>query len=114
MGHPLAAGVALTMVAGLMSGNCMLPFKFLRSWKWENAWLVFSVVSLVILPWGLAVALVHHLFQTYGALTLQQFAAPVLLGAGQGGAWGRFFSASPWTDWDWASHMPLSLEWARH
>jgi hypothetical protein len=45
-----------------MSGNCMLPMKFNRSWQWENSWLVFSVVSLLVLPWLLALCLVSHLF----------------------------------------------------
>jgi L-rhamnose-H+ transport protein len=84
MEHSLLVGIALTMVAGLMSGNCMLPFKFLQTWKWENAWLVFSIVSLVIMPWALALTLVHHLFRIYQALTFEQLAIPVLLGAGWG------------------------------
>src|SRR5713226_9455136 len=84
MGHPVVAGVSLVMVAGLMSGSCMLPSKFVRAWKWENVWLVFSVVSLVIIPWILAVAFVGRLFETYRVLTLQQFAIPILLGAGWG------------------------------
>jgi L-rhamnose-H+ transport protein len=84
MGHSLPAGVSLVMVAGLMSGSCMLPSKFVRAWKWENVWLVFSVVSLLIIPWVLAVALVGHLFETYRALALQQLAVPILLGAGWG------------------------------
>jgi len=71
-------------MAGLMSGNCMLPVKFTRSWKWENIWLVFSVVSLVILPWALAIALVNHLSETYRALSFHQLAIPVLLGTGWG------------------------------
>jgi len=82
--HSLLTGITLTMAAGLMSGNCMLPLKFMRSWKWENAWLVFSIVSLVIMPWALALILVHHLFQTYGALAFEQLAIPALLGAGWG------------------------------
>src|SRR6266849_10292155 len=72
------------MIAGLMSGNCMLPMKFMRSWKWENVWLIFSVVSLVILPWTLAITLVGNLFATYRALSIQQLGIPVLLGAGWG------------------------------
>jgi L-rhamnose-H+ transport protein len=84
MPSSLAIGLALTLVAGLMSGNCMLPMKFSRSWRWENIWLVFSVVSLVILPWVLALGLVDHLFETYGALSLAQLAVPFLLGAGWG------------------------------
>lgn len=77
-------GLALTIVAGVMSGNCMLPAKFVRSWKWGNVWLVFSLLSLVILPWGLALLLVGHLELTYSYLSLSQFAVPVLFGAGWG------------------------------
>ena len=80
----LLPGIALTMVAGLMSGNCMLPMKFTRSWKWENVWLIFSLVSLVVLPWTLAIALVGNLFETYHALSIRQLATPMLLGAGWG------------------------------
>lgn len=50
MSSSLSIGLGLTMIAGLMSGNCMLPMKFNRNWKGENTWLIFSVVSLVILP----------------------------------------------------------------
>jgi len=84
MGHPVVAGVFLVMVAGLMSGTCMLPSKFVRGWKWENVWLVFNVVSLVIIPWMLAFIFVDHLSETYRALTPQQLAIPILLGAGWG------------------------------
>jgi L-rhamnose-H+ transport protein len=84
MGHPLLAAVSLTMVAGLMSGTCMLPMKFVRSWKWENLWLIFSVVSLVIIPWMLAIGLVDRLFETYHALSFRQLAIPMLFGAGWG------------------------------
>ena len=50
----VVCGIALTLLAGLSSGCCMLPMKFARRWQWENIWLVFSIVSLFILPWGLA------------------------------------------------------------
>src|SRR5260370_26744602 len=72
------------MVAGMMSGKCMLPMKFTRYWKWENVWLIFSLVSLVVLPWTLAIALVGNLFETYHALSIRQLATPMLLGAGWG------------------------------
>ena len=77
-------GLALTIVAGVMSGNCMLPAKFVRSWKWGNVWLVFSLFSLVILPWSLALLLVSHLELTYRNLSLSQFVVPIAFGAGWG------------------------------
>jgi len=84
MGHPLLAAVLLTMVAGVMSGTCMLPMKFVRSWKWENLWLIFSAVSLVIIPWMLAIGLVDRLFETYHAVSFRQLAIPMFFGAGWG------------------------------
>lgn len=77
-------GILLALIAGLMAGNCMLPMKFNQTWKWENTWLVFSVVSLVILPWILAICFVDHLFSAYRGLSLIQFAVPFLFGAGWG------------------------------
>jgi L-rhamnose-H+ transport protein len=77
-------GLTLTIVAGVMSGNCMLPAKFVRSWKWGNVWLVFSLFSLVILPWSLALPLVSHLELTYRNLSLSQFVVPIAFGAGWG------------------------------
>jgi L-rhamnose-H+ transport protein len=84
MSQPVLWGVLLVMIAGLMSGTCMLPSKFVRVWKWENVWLVFSVVSLLIIPWVLAVAFVGRLFDTYRVLGVQHLAIPILLGAGWG------------------------------
>lgn len=77
-------GVALTLVAGLSAGSCMLPMKFVRRWQWENSWLVFSVVSLFILPWGLALLFVGDLGSVYSAVPFDQLLLTFLLGAGWG------------------------------
>ena len=84
MPQSLPMGIVLVLLAGLMAGNCMLPIKFNRRWKWENTWFVFSLVSLVVLPWALALSLVNHLFQAYSSLTFSQIVVPVLFGAGWG------------------------------
>jgi len=80
----LSLGIILTLFAGLMAGNCMAPMKFTRSWKWENTWLVFSLVSLLILPWALALGLVSHLFDAYRSLSFVEIVVPILFGAGWG------------------------------
>ncbi|MFC5861864.1 L-rhamnose/proton symporter RhaT [Acidicapsa dinghuensis] len=84
MAPHLSLGIVLTLIAGLMSGNCMLPMKFSRSWQWEHIWLVFSIVSLLILPWALALMLVDQLFVVYRGLSLADIAVPFLFGAGWG------------------------------
>lgn len=77
-------GIGLTMIAGIMSGNCMLPMKFARRWRWENVWLVFSLVSLLVLPWALAMMQVDRLFEVYRTVPLSTMYAPLLFGAGWG------------------------------
>lgn len=77
-------GLGMTLVAGLLAGNSMLPMKFVRRWQWENTWLVFSLVSLVLIPWALAFALVDRLGPLYASLPASAFAAPLLFGAGWG------------------------------
>jgi L-rhamnose-H+ transport protein len=72
------------MVAGLMSGNCMLPMKFAWRWKWENIWLVFSIMSLLVLPWTLAFALVNRLLDVYRMVPVTVMYAPMVFGAGWG------------------------------
>lgn len=77
-------GVGLTVVAGAMAGNCMLPMKFARKWRWENVWLVFTIVSLLLLPWALAFGLVHRLLDLYRLVPVSAMALPLVLGAGWG------------------------------
>jgi len=77
-------GIALIFVAGVMAGDCMLPLKWTRNWQWENTWLVFSLISLLVLPWMLALSIVHHLFRSYAQLSPLQLSIPILFGAGWG------------------------------
>jgi L-rhamnose-H+ transport protein len=84
MAASLWLGLLLTLAAGILSGNCMLPMKFVRRWRWENTWFVFSLVSLVLLPWALAFAEVSGLGAVYAALPASAFIAPLLFGAGWG------------------------------
>jgi len=47
-------------------------------------WWVFSLMSLVVFPWGLALLLVSHLGAVYAALSPSQLLMPIAFGAGWG------------------------------
>ena len=47
-------GMAVILVSGAMNGGFAPPMKFFRSWKWENLWLVFSIIGIFFVPWTLA------------------------------------------------------------
>ena len=50
----LAHGFILTVIAGSATGLSILPIKWARRWRWENFWLLYTVVSLLIVPGTLA------------------------------------------------------------
>ncbi len=90
MATTMLGGLALTLVAGLLSGNCMLPMKFAKRWQWENLWLVFNLVSPLMLPWGLALLLAGNLGEICTGVRPEQFLLPFFLGAGWGVAQALF------------------------
>ena len=77
-------GIALAVAAGLMVGNCMLPLNYLRKWRWENAWIIFTLVALVLVPWTLAFLRVSNLLSVYSNVNSASFMIPLLFGAGWG------------------------------
>jgi L-rhamnose-H+ transport protein len=62
----------------------MVPLKYLRGWRWENAWIIFSLVALILIPWMLAFARVPDLLGVYSSVKIGDFAMPFIYGAGWG------------------------------
>lgn len=61
------AGLSLIAVGGLFSGCFAVPFHRNRTWKWENNWLIWSVVALVAAPWIVAAMTVPGLSDVYAS-----------------------------------------------
>ena len=99
-------GVLLAMAGGVMVGNCMVPLNYLRTWRWENAWIVFSIVALLVLPWSLAFLRVPHLLAVYSQVNSSSFVMPFVYGAGW--AWPKCSLGSRWygLEWHWHSQSP--------
>jgi len=84
MNAGLFQGFAVTFLAGLVMGGNLLPIKWARIWKWENFWLVYSLVGLLVVPVGLAFFLLPNLGSVYASLSPRAVTLPFLLGAGWG------------------------------
>jgi len=74
-------GIALTVLAGCLAGGNLVPLKWIRVWKWENFWFVYSIVSLLIVPTCLAFLLLPNLTTVYTSVPLSTLARPFLYGA---------------------------------
>ena len=78
------AGLVLLIVAGVANASFALPMKFTRKWAWENTWLVFSVLALVVLPAFTTIATVPGLGSVYHAAGAKIVTEVALFGAGWG------------------------------
>jgi L-rhamnose-H+ transport protein len=77
----LIHGFALAFVAGVIVGFNLWSIKWARVWKWENFWLVYSLVSLWIVPLGLGFWVVPRLGSVYASLSPESMIRPLLFGA---------------------------------
>ncbi|MGD0227905.1 MAG: L-rhamnose/proton symporter RhaT [Terriglobia bacterium] len=73
-------GMSVILISGAMNAGFALPMKHSRTWKWENLWLVFSVVGIFVVPWALALARVPGLLQVYAGVTPRGLFLPLVFG----------------------------------
>ena len=84
MTHHFWFGMAIILVSGAMNAAFALPMKYSRIWKWENLWLVFSVVGIFMVPWALAFGLVPGLMQVYAGVTPRALFLPLIFACHSG------------------------------
>ena len=80
----LGWGVLGVLAGGLLNGSFVAPMKRLRGWQWENSWLVYSLVGLLVLPWIVAFAAVPHLAEVFSQASGASLLKVILFGLGWG------------------------------
>lgn len=73
-------GLIILFVSGLLNASFPVPLKYARTWKWENSWLAFTSLALLIGPIVLAEATVPNLSQVYARLPFSDFLPAVIFG----------------------------------
>lgn len=61
----LIIGLVLATLGGGIQGSFVYPMKFMKNWKWENGWFVFTVTCCLIFPTALAFATTPDLLGIY-------------------------------------------------
>ena len=79
-----ALGLGIVIVSGALTASFPVPMKYSRTWKWENTWLVYATVALILIPITLAVWAVPHVFSLYGSMATRDLLIPALFGLGWG------------------------------
>jgi L-rhamnose-H+ transport protein len=57
----LVTGVALISTGAFVDGSLGLTLKYIKVWKWEHLWLVYSVLAFSVIPWILGFVTVKNL-----------------------------------------------------
>ena len=61
----LIIGLILATLGGGIQGAFVYPLKFMKNWKWENGWFVFTITCCLIIPTTLAFATTPDLLDIY-------------------------------------------------
>jgi L-rhamnose-H+ transport protein len=77
-GH--VTGFLLILIAAVMNGAYAIPMKLMSRWKWENIWLVWTLLSLWVLPLALELAAVPHPIQAYSTTPWTSLAVMGVMG----------------------------------
>ena len=77
-------GLAILVLAGGMNASFTLPMKFMRRWAWENTWLAWSLLALLLLPIVITCTTVSHLADIYRLATPRIVLNVIGFGAGWG------------------------------
>ncbi len=88
MALSIASGASLgtleIIAGGVMGGGFAVGMKYARRWSWENIWLVYSVVGLLLLPAVIAALTIPHLAAVYDAVPVTILVTTALFGFGWG------------------------------
>ena len=76
----VVAGFFLVLLAAVMNGAYAIPMRFMNRWKWENIWLLWTVLSLWAIPVAMAWAAVPHPIDAYNQTSLPSLLRMGLMG----------------------------------
>ena len=72
--------MSIILVSGLFNGSFAWPMKHARRWQWENIWLFFTFLALVVFPLLLTLEFVPHLRELYTTTPTREFLPALIFG----------------------------------
>lgn len=79
-----SAGLLILVLAGVMNASFTLPMKYASRWAWENTWLAWTILALLVLPPAVTFSTIPHLGQVYRVTGSGILAEVIGFGAGWG------------------------------
>jgi L-rhamnose-H+ transport protein len=77
-------GLSLILAGGAMQGAFTTPQKFLRGWRWEMGWFMYSIAAMILLPWTMVLATIPDPVAVYSAAGARSVFLAAVFGMGWG------------------------------
>jgi L-rhamnose-H+ transport protein len=77
-------GLATILFSGLLIASFAAPMKLSRTWNWENSWLVYATLALLLIPAALVLWAIPDPIAFYAAVPLRTLLPSLLFGFGWG------------------------------
>jgi len=77
-------GLLVLLIAGFFQGTFILPMTMSRKWNWENTWLVFSFLGMVLFNLLLTFIFIPHLLSVYRSVPAFDLLLLSIFGIGWG------------------------------
>ena len=81
--NDLLLGLVLVFIGSVLQGSWAIPMKYTKKWEWENMWMAYSIISMIVFNLLIALFFVPNLFEIYRAAS-----SSVLKILGMGIVWG--------------------------
>jgi L-rhamnose-H+ transport protein len=82
----MLAGLLSSLLAGLLNGSFAAPMKNIKNWEWENTWMIYAIVAMLLGPFIVATLSVENLGDIYRSagfnIVFITFITGVLFGIG--------------------------------
>lgn len=80
----LLLGFVIIFIAGISQGTFILPSTLTKKWNWENTWFTFSIFSMLLINWILALIFIPHLFSVFQTVPQRDIILLLIFGFGWG------------------------------
>jgi L-rhamnose-H+ transport protein len=72
--------LAIIVLGGILQGAFALPMKYTTRWSWANTWGMWSVWTLIVVPWSIGLLTIPNLFKIYTEVAPAALGTVFLLG----------------------------------
>lgn len=78
--NPILLGLFVVIIAGIFQGSFAVPMSYARTWKWENLWMLYVILGMIVFNLFFAYITVPDLVGIYTSSSMAVLVTPVVFG----------------------------------